>query len=139
LALLRQLKEEFHIALLMITHDLSIVAELADRVMVMYAGKVVERASVKELFTNPIHPYTRALLKAIPRIDFTSDDQSHVFQPLGGNVPDLMNLPKGCTFHPRCPLMDEICRKTYPDPVFFNGEHGVACYKVKELVNSAIY
>lgn len=130
LSLLRNLKREFQVSLLLITHDLSIVAEMADRVAVMYAGRIVEQASVNDLFTHPIHPYTKALLNAVPKIDFSNDKKPHVFEPLGGIVPDMMNLPDGCTFHPRCPIGDEACRSVFPEKTHFENGHYVTCFKV---------
>lgn len=130
LALLKQLKEELKIALLWISHDLSVVAQMADRVAVMYAGKIVEQASAKELFTDPRHPYTEALLNAIPR----TTDQVDVepIKPIHGSVPDLMNLPPGCAFHPRCSIADTACSQTIPENVMLGANRYVKCIKRKE-------
>ena len=129
LALLKDLKKEFTISLLLITHDLSIVAEMADRVAVMYAGRIVEQAPVLDLFTNPIHPYTRALLNAVPKIDFSQSERSGSIAPLAGRVPDMMNLPRGCTFHPRCPIGDASCQEDYPGKTFLDNGRVVTCFK----------
>ena len=100
LDLLRELQTETGMGLVLITHDLSIVAQTADRVCVMYAGKIVEQADVTELFDNPLHPYTQALLKCMPRLDGISDR----FQTIAGSVPVISAYPSGCRFHPRCAL-----------------------------------
>jgi oligopeptide/dipeptide ABC transporter ATP-binding protein len=129
LALLKDLKQEFHLSLLLITHDLGVVAEMADRVAVMYAGKIVEEASARELFNRPIHPYTQALIRAIPKIHFSSRKKIHALTPLEGSVPNMMHLPDGCTFHPRCPIGDAGCRTAYPEKVFFRGGRYATCFK----------
>jgi oligopeptide/dipeptide ABC transporter ATP-binding protein len=136
LSLLRELKNELHLSLMLITHDLSIVAELADRVIVFYAGKVIEQAQTEILFTHPVHPYTRALLNAIPRIDFGSKERHSKMIPLGGTVPDLMRLPEGCSFHPRCPLVKDICRMSFPETVVLSNRHEVACHRALEFSKS---
>jgi len=132
LALLKELKEQFSISVLLITHDLSIVSQMADRVAVMYAGKIVEQASTRNLFTTPLHPYTEGLLHAVPRIDFSENGRTGQFTPLGGNVPDLMNLPSGCAFHPRCLLGDQLCKKKIPQDVFLNNGRTVKCLRREE-------
>ena len=98
LELLRELKREFQGSTLLITHDLGIVAELCDRVAVMYAGNIVELANVKELFSNPLHPYTQGLMRAVPMLDKRKDR----LETIQGSVPDLIYPPTGCRFHPRC-------------------------------------
>ena len=102
LELLNELKSKLGMAVLLITHDMGVIAETAQRVMVMYAGKVVEEAPVKELFKEPLHPYTQGLLRSIPRID-TAAIQKKRLEAIPGVVPSLLNLPKGCSFAPRCP------------------------------------
>ena len=129
LSLLKDLKKEFQISLLLITHDLSIVAEMSDRVAVMYAGKIVEQAYTVDLFTNPLHPYTKSLLKAIPKIDFSGRKKTNTVEPLKGTVPDMMNLPDGCTFFPRCSIGDGSCQKTFPDKIFSKDISYVRCFK----------
>ncbi len=129
LTLLKSLKKEFQLSLLLITHDLSIVAEMADRVAVMYAGRIVEQAPVYDLYTNPLHPYSKALLNAVPRIDFSNAEGTRSIAPLEGNVPDMMNLPDGCTFHPRCPIGDASCQRHYPEKTYFNDNRIVTCFK----------
>ncbi len=132
LALLKELKEVFQISLLLISHDLGIVARMADRVAVMYAGKIVEQAPVKELFTRPRHPYTEVLLRTLPVIDFSStgtENTSNHHLPGIGNVPDLMHLPPGCAFHPRCPLADDECRQRIPEDIKINDKSYIKCFK----------
>ena len=122
LQLLRQLKQEAGLTVLLITHDLGVVAELCDRVAVMYAGTIVETAPVAELFGNPRHPYTLGLLAALPG---TSD----TLAPIPGRVPDLLNPPSGCRFHPRCPLAVDRCRAEAPE---LRGDaRQVACHEVE--------
>ncbi|RMF56320.1 MAG: ABC transporter ATP-binding protein, partial [Calditrichaeota bacterium] len=132
LALLQSLKQEFQLSLLLITHDLGIVAQVADRVAVMYAGKVVETAPTETLFQNPLHPYSQGLLEALPVVDFRKKDFSKNaghFKWLNGGVPDLMNLPQGCAFHPRCRLADLSCRERSPENVHFGQDRCVRCLK----------
>jgi oligopeptide/dipeptide ABC transporter ATP-binding protein len=124
LRLIREMRRELHISVLLITHDLGVVAELCDRVAVMYAGLVVEQAGVEEIFSNPKHPYTQGLWGAIPLIDQEKESLSVI----PGNVPDLSNPPEGCKFHPRCPLRFGLCDQT-PPPLFqISSGHSVACY-----------
>ena len=122
LQLLRQLKQEAGLTVLLITHDLGVVAELCDRVAVMYAGTIVETAPVAELFGNPRHPYTQGLLAALPG---TSD----TLAPIPGRVPDLLNPPSGCRFHPRCPLVVDRCHSEAP--ALRGDARQVACHKVE--------
>ena len=109
--------------LLMITHDLGIVAETCDRVGVMYAGNLCESAHVKDLFRNPQHPYTRALLNSVPKFS-----QEGALQSIEGSVPNLVNPPSGCRFHPRCSHAMDECQKRFPMMVETEENHTVACY-----------
>ncbi|MCF6224956.1 MAG: ATP-binding cassette domain-containing protein [Xanthomonadales bacterium] len=104
--LMRELKEKFNTSILLITHDLGVVAGLADKVLVMYAGQLVESAPVDEIFYRPRHPYTAALLKAVPRLDQVGDYDMH---PIPGNPPNLLKLPKGCAFRNRCEMAFDAC------------------------------
>jgi oligopeptide/dipeptide ABC transporter ATP-binding protein len=122
--LLRELKKEFSGSTLLITHDLGVVAELCDRVAVMYAGNIVEMAAVKELFANPLHPYTQGLMRAIPMIDRRTDR----LETITGSVPDLIFPPTGCRFHPRCPFAFERCKLEKPELLDAGKGHGVACH-----------
>lgn len=121
--LLRRLKKEEGLTLLLITHNMGLVAEMCDRVAVMYAGQIVEEAPVDEIFKNPLHPYTRALLRAIP--DPTRSVEK--LESIPGTVPNLVNPPPGCRFHPRCPEAMPVC--TRRPPVLRMGDrHYVACW-----------
>ena len=122
LQLLRQLKQEAGLTVLLITHDLGVVAELCDRVAVMYGGTIVETAPVEELFSDPKHPYTQGLLAALP-------GASETLAPVPGRVPDLLAPPSGCRFHPRCPLAVDRCRAEAPE---LRGDtRQVACHEVE--------
>ena len=127
LELLRKLKEKVISSILLITHDLGVVAETCDRVGVMYAGNLCEVADVEELFENPLHPYSRALLDAVPKFDMTAELRS-----IEGNVPNLVSPPPGCRFHPRCPHAMNACRKTFPEMKEVERDHWVACYWVEK-------
>jgi len=123
--LLRTLKDESGMSLLVITHDLGIVAELCDRVYVMYGGKIMETSDVRSLFRNPQHPYTKALLKCV----LSTYEYKDKLESLEGSVPDLTRPPIGCRFHPRCPLATQECREREPPPVR-TGESAYAyCWK----------
>jgi peptide/nickel transport system ATP-binding protein len=114
-------------AVLLITHDMGVIAETAQRVMVMYAGKVVEEAPVKELFKEPLHPYTQGLLRSIPRID-TAAIQKKRLEAIPGVVPSLLNLPKGCSFEPRCPHAKPVCKDQEPVLKEVRRGHKVSCW-----------
>jgi peptide/nickel transport system ATP-binding protein len=128
LELLRDLKRDFRGSTLLITHDLGIVAELCDRVAVMYAGNIVEVAEAPELFANPLHPYTKGLMRAIPMLD----RRMHRLETIHGVVPDLINPPSGCRFHPRCPFALEKCKSVKPKLLQVNNGHTVACHLYEE-------
>ena len=113
LELLLGLQEEMKMAVMLITHDLGVIAETADRVVVMYAGRVVEEASVKELFDNPLHPYTQGLMESLPRLETGKARQR--LRAIPGLVPNLLQLPTGCKFAPRCPKVVEQCWPTEPE------------------------
>jgi len=123
LQLLRELRKEIEASVILITHDLAVVAEVCDRVAVMYAGSVVEVADVGELFSNPLHPYTQGLLASVPRVDSEREDQPTI----KGSVPNLIFPPSGCRFHPRCPLAFDRCPKVKPRLVEPKPGHTVAC------------
>jgi oligopeptide/dipeptide ABC transporter ATP-binding protein len=133
LALIGQLRRELGMAVLLITHDLGVVAEVADRVAVMYAGRIVEHALVEEIFDRPLHPYTQGLLNAIPRLG--RDLERLAVIP--GVVPNPAYLPAGCAFHPRCPLADERCRTEVPPLVSHAPEHEAACFHAGEVAFTA--
>jgi peptide/nickel transport system ATP-binding protein len=117
LEVIARLRREFGTAVILITHDLGIVAETAERVIVMYAGRKVEEGSVERVFADPQHPYTRGLINSIPRLGLIrnrAEESSRRLQEIPGMVPALSNLPPGCTFAPRCTLASEICRREVP-------------------------
>lgn len=125
LELLLGLQAEMKMAVMLITHDLGVVAETADRVVVMYAGRVVEEAPVKELFNDPLHPYTQGLLESLPRLD-TGKGQRRL-QAIPGLVPNLLELPTGCKFAPRCPKAVEQCWPTEPELREIRPGHWARC------------
>lgn len=128
---IKELADEFDTAIQLITHDLGVIAEVCDRVMVMYAGKPVEKAPVEELYYDPKHPYTVGLMTSIPRVG----DNRERLQTIPGTMPDLVEIPTGCSFHPRCPYAEEACTKKEPamvDPATghetnSDDERGAAC------------
>ena len=128
LDLLADLQREFRMAILLITHNLGIVAGMADRVVVMYAGKVVETAPVDRLFSAPKHPYTRSLFKSVPRLETARQDR---LETIEGTVPDPRQWPSGCRFHPRCPSAMERCSVEAPPLVEKQHAHTVACWAAK--------
>ncbi len=123
--LLEDLQEKFNLTYLFIAHDLSIVKHISDRVAVMYLGKIVELASTNELYENPKHPYTEALLSAIPIPDPTIDIKRIILE---GDVPSPLNPPSGCHFHPRCKYAETICKEKEPELIDIGEEHYVACH-----------
>jgi len=124
LDLMRRLKEETGMSILLITHDMGVVAEMAKRVVVMYAGQVVEQAKVEDLFARPLHPYTDGLLRSIPRPG-RRGQRLHVIE---GSVPDPARLPTGCRFHPRCPVATDRCRSEPPVLQEWSDGHRVRCW-----------
>jgi oligopeptide/dipeptide ABC transporter ATP-binding protein len=125
--LMERLKDEFETSIVLITHNLGLIAEMARRVVVMYTGKVVEEALVEDLFLEPLHPYTQGLLGSIPWIGRKMEASRKQLQEIPGMVPSLLELPDGCRFHPRCPRMMEICRKEEPPLVQKDGRR-VLCW-----------
>jgi peptide/nickel transport system ATP-binding protein len=130
LNLLEDLQEEFGLTYLFVAHDLSVVEHISDRVAVMYLGNIVELARADELYCNPLHPYTEALLSAVPRTDPDAIKQHIVLQ---GDVPSPADPPPGCKFHPRCRYADEVCRQEIPEWLEFSDDHWVACHRTAEL------
>ena len=122
--LLSELRDTLETSILLITHDFGVVAELADRIAVMYAGKIVEMGDVYQIFENPLHPYTGMLIDALPRIT----KREGRLKEIPGSVPNLVNPPLGCRFHPRCPLKKEICNIKEPSLVEIEKGHFVACH-----------
>jgi oligopeptide/dipeptide ABC transporter ATP-binding protein len=128
--LLRHLQKLYDMAILLITHDLGVVAEMADRIMVMYTGKIVENAPAVDIFEEPKHPYTKGLLGSIPNLGRGS---KHPLKGIPGAVPDFLDLPPGCTFHPRCELADRDCRKKFPKLFAVDYVRQSACYKYYKM------
>ena len=126
LDLLKTLQETHNTAILLITHDLGVVAEMCDHVAVMYAGRVVEEASVFDLFKNPSHPYTQGLLNSIPTLERIHDKTPLV--PIEGQPPSLTEIPHGCSFAPRCPKRMDICTTEFPAVTQLTPDHNVRCY-----------
>lgn len=126
LELLDELARKMGNAVMLITHDMGVVAEFCDKVLVMYAGNSVEYASTARLFEKPLHPYTGGLLQAVPRVGRTDE-----LKAIKGTVPDLVNPPSGCRFHPRCPHAMDICKVERPPFVEIEPDHYVACYLFK--------
>jgi peptide/nickel transport system ATP-binding protein len=126
LALLGDLQKRLGTAIIIITHDLGVVAEIADEIAVMYAGRIVERGTTEEIFSAPQHPYTWGLLKSIPRLDNPRDEE---LVPISGRPPSLINRPSGCHFHPRCPYAQEAHKRVDPrlEPISGDDGHSVAC------------
>ena len=128
--LLEDLRERFNLTYLFIAHDLSVVRHLCQRVAVMYLGRIVEMADSDELFDNPLHPYTQALLSAVPVPDPRVEARRE-FRPAKGEIPSPINPPSGCVFHPRCPAAVEGCKKTRPTLRELRPRHWVACSEAK--------
>lgn len=126
LDLIIELKREFDTALLYITHNFGVVSRVADRVAVMYAGELVELGSVRDIFRNPMHPYTEALLRCVPKI--STDRRSGILQPIRGRVPSLREIPSACIFEPRCDRADQRCRLNHPELVRADDDHFVQCF-----------
>jgi len=128
LQLIRALQAEMGMSVLFITHNLGVVAQLADRVAVMYAGRIVEQGDVATVFASPLHPYTRALLRSIPRVEGGGRDPAHRLLSIPGQVPSPAALPPGCSYAPRCPLADDQCRCEMPSIIEVLPGHDVRCY-----------
>jgi oligopeptide/dipeptide ABC transporter ATP-binding protein len=129
LELVRKAQRETGAATVLITHDLGVVAELADRVVVMYAGRVAETATVEDLFARPRHPYTVGLLASVPRMDSESDE----LDAIPGNPPNMIDPPAGCPFHPRCPMARDRCRTERPEPRPVGEGRESACHYAEEV------
>ena len=130
LNLLQELKEEYHLTYMFIAHNLSVVEHISDRVCVMYLGRVVELAETEELFYHPLHPYTEALMSAIPVADPTVKNERIM---LPGEIGNAANLPTGCCFHPRCKYAQECCKETCPSLKNMGDGHFVACHFAEKL------
>ncbi len=134
LELIKELQADMGMSVILITHDLGVIAETCDSVVVMYAGKVVEKGSIFDIFDQPTHPYTRGLLHSIPRLDHESKVK---LATIDGMVPGLHDLPDGCRFENRCPYSRELCGTSTPQVETVSGEHQVSCYRWRELQDEA--
>ena len=128
LVLLNKLKKDVSTGILFITHDLGVVAEIADRVIILYSGRKVEEGSIEAIFAKPLHPYTVGLMKAVPNVDEDDFD----IQPIPGTFPNITEDIGGCRFHPRCPYATERCRTEVPAELEIEPGHTVCCHKVEE-------
>lgn len=136
LDLLIRLQKELGMSILLITHDMGVAAEMADRIAVMYAGAIVEEGSVKEIFSHPSHPYTVGLLKSVPGLEGARGDELYTIQ---GNIPAIGQLPSGCRFNPRCPDVKDSCREKEP-PIFqVSSNHQVACWMYQDGSTPALW
>jgi oligopeptide/dipeptide ABC transporter ATP-binding protein len=135
LELLRGLSQEFGLAMIIITHNLGVVARYADRVNVMYAGKIIESAGAREIYRNPRHPYTLGLLRSVPRLD---QPRRAKLDPIEGQPPDLWNLPAGCSFAPRCKFALERCAREVPPLRDLENHHRSACWAAETLQQKAV-
>ena len=133
LALMRDLRDEFGMGMLFITHDLGVVAQIADRVAVMYAGRIVEEGAVEAVFDQPRHPYTRALLRSLPRMDRSGTGGAVKLEAIVGQVPSLLALPPGCSFAPRCGFAQPRCNATVPPLDLIPGGQAVRCLRWQEI------
>ncbi len=129
--LLAELQRERQMGMILITHDLGVVADVADRIAVMYAGRIVEEADVYDLYAKPAHPYTMGLIESIPRLD----EKGQQLRTIKGLPPNLMNIPPGCPFNPRCPMAQPVCRETIPPLLQVGNARASACHFAEELVN----
>ncbi|RTE93297.1 MULTISPECIES: ABC transporter ATP-binding protein [Bradyrhizobium] len=137
LALILDLQKELGTGLVLITHDLGVVAQTAQRVIVMYAGRKVEEASVEALFASPMHPYTRGLMASIPAVPAAGIVAPERLNEIPGTVPSLVRLPKGCAFAPRCKLAIKRCEAEYPPLADWGGGHLAACWRAEEVAEVA--
>ncbi len=128
LEMMKNLKEQYNTSMLMVTHDLGIVAEICDTVSVIYGGKIIEHGTLEDVFANTRHPYTEGLFRSLPDIE----DRTSKLKPIKGIMPDPANLPEGCVFHPRCDYAMEICKTVKPAKTFRSEEHYVLCHLYDE-------
>ncbi|WP_406146133.1 ABC transporter ATP-binding protein [Streptomyces sp. NBC_01012] len=130
--LLAELQRELNMGLILITHDLGVVADVADKIAVMYAGRIVETSPVHPIYQAPAHPYTKGLLRSIPRLD----QKGQELYAIKGLPPNLLHIPSGCAFHPRCPLAQDVCRTDVPPLYTVNEERRSACHFWKETLDA---
>lgn len=123
--LVKDLQSQLNTAIILISHDLGVIAGLCNKILVMYAGKITETGTAEDIFRNPQHPYTRGLLQSVPRLDVL---QKHQLAVIEGQPPNLLRLPTGCSFHPRCPHAMHICMEHYPESTVITSTHSVKCW-----------
>ncbi len=128
LELLEEFRNDYNLSMLFITHDIDIGKLISDRIAVMYLGKIVEIGKTEEILRNPMHPYTIALIQAVPSITKRKRKEKKI--QIKGEIPNAIDIPSGCRFHPRCPFADEICRKKEPELVEVSHDHFVACHHI---------
>ncbi|NMO75840.1 ABC transporter ATP-binding protein [Niallia alba] len=134
LDLFREIQQQRDVSIILITHDLGVVAQVADRVAVMYAGKIVEMGNRRDIFYSPQHPYTKGLLNSVPRLD-----QEGELVPIDGTPPDLFSPPEGCSFAARCPYAMEVCKRVYPLESNLNAHHLVNCWLQDERAKRVLH
>jgi oligopeptide transport system ATP-binding protein len=132
--LLAELQREFNMGLILITHDLGVVADVADKIAVMYAGKIVEHAPVHDIYSKPAHPYTKGLIESIPRVDLRGQELAAI----KGLPPSLLRLPTGCNFNPRCPYARDVCRSDEPPLYEVNASRHSACHFWEEVLDGTV-
>ncbi len=132
MSLLQDLQHERQMGLILITHDLGVVADVADRIAVMYAGRIVEQADVRDIYARPAHPYTKGLLESIPRLDLKGQELAAI----GGLPPNLMKIPPGCAFNPRCTMTQDICRRDLPPLIEVGPHRKAACHFSQEVLGA---
>jgi oligopeptide/dipeptide ABC transporter ATP-binding protein len=135
LSLLQDLKEKLNMSILLITHDIGVAAEMSDRVVVMYAGKVVEEGTVYEIFDKPLHPYTIGLLRSIPTTD---GDRTKRLESIPGSIPNITNMPKGCRFNPRCEFATDKCKQEEPAFTEIDQNRKIACWHYEEVAKAKV-
>ena len=134
LELMKELKEKYNTAMIMITHDLGVVAQVCDKVAIMYAGEIVESGAIRDVYLNTQHPYTKGLFGSIPDLSSTTER----LNPIKGLMPDPTDLPSGCRFHPRCPEATALCSTVRPEPVTTESGHTVRCLNCQKATESPI-
>ena len=125
LEIVKDLTVKLNTAVILITHDLGVVSGMCNKICVMYAGRIVERASTDDIFSDPKHPYTRGLIRSVPRLDKITRERLY---SIPGTPPSLINIPECCPFHPRCEHAMDVCRVRYPGETDFGSEHKVCCW-----------
>src|SRR5690606_17934188 len=134
LELFEEIQLKTGVSIILITHDLGVVAKIADRIAVMYAGKVIETGTKREIFYTPNHPYTQGLLNSVPRLDLKGEE----LMPIDGTPPDLFSPPTGCPFAARCPFAMEVCKEVYPESTAMSDSHTVNCWLQDERAKKVL-